>query len=98
MDRTYKILFDQGNKPTSYPCFAGKEDELLVYSKENQVLIWQLPSPGGRGHRTVDSPFLELDGHQDRIVASLCFHKNIEALASGDANEVIKLWVSKETN
>ena len=82
----------------TYGRFAGKEDELIVYSKENQLFIWQLPSPGGRGHRTIDSPLLKLEGHQHTITAYLCFNKNIGVLASGDINGIIKLWVPNETN
>jgi len=59
------------------------------------LLIWELQSPGGRGHRIVDSPLLELDGHQDRIIAS-CVNKTIGALASGDKNGAIKLWMPNE--
>jgi len=97
MDVSDKILLGQGYDRTAHPCFAGKEDKLLIFSMENQLLMWQLPSPGGRSHRTVDSPLLELEGHQHTIIAS-CFNKNIGALASGDANGIIKLWVANETN
>ena len=98
LDRSDKISFGQGYKPTSYPCFAGKEDELIFYSSNNQLLGWQLPSTAGRSHLTVDSPLLQLDGHQNQIIDSLCFNKNIEALASGDNDGIIKLWVPNETS
>ena len=65
-----KVSFGQDYTPTSYPRFAGKEDELIVTTKENQLLVWQLPSPGGRGHRTAHSLLLELDGHQNLIIGS----------------------------
>ena len=98
MDGTDKVSLGQGYNTTTSPRFAGKEDELLVSSSDNQLLVWHLP-PGGRGHRTVESPLLELSGHQNEIRA-FCFSKNIGALASGDANGVIKLWVpiTKQTN
>ena len=98
LDGSDMISLGQGYNTTNYPRFAGKEDELIVYSKENQLFIWQLPSPGGRGHRTIDSPLLKLEGHQHTITTSPCFNKSIGTLASGDANGVIKLWVPKETN
>ena len=78
-------------------CFAGKEDELVVSAKDRTLFVWQLPSAGGRGQRTVDSPLLELSRHQNKIGA-FCFNKNIGALASSDKNGVIKLWVPNEGN
>ena len=98
MDGSDKISLGQGYERTTHPCFAGKEDELLVPAKENQLLMWQLPSRGGRGHRTVDFPLPKLEGHQHTITAYLCFNKNIGVLASGDINGIIKLWVPNETN
>jgi len=37
LGETDNISFGQGYNNTHSPCFAGKEDELIVYSKENQV-------------------------------------------------------------
>ena len=80
----------------TYGRFAGKEDELLVSLKGSQLFVWQLP--GGRGHRTVLSPLLELStGHQSNISSlSLSFNKSSGVLASSDGNGVIKLLVANK--
>ena len=50
-DVTLFVSPPKGYNTTTFLCFAGKEDELLVSTEENQLLIWELPSSGGRGHR-----------------------------------------------
>ena len=94
LDGTDKVSLSQSS---TLACrFAGKEDELIVSAKDKSLFVWQLPT-GGQGHRSVDSPLLQLDGHQGDV-SSCSFNKNIGVLASSDENGVVKVWVPNEGN
>jgi WD40 repeat protein len=73
-----------------YSLFVGKEDEFVVSSTDNTILIWLLPPTGGRGQRTVKSPLLELKGHQSDV-SSYSFNRSTGILASGSQDGIIKL-------
>ena len=94
MDETDKVSLSLSSSLIC--CFAGKEDELVVSSKDKSVFVWQLPSVG-QGHRTIESPLLQLDGHQSKV-SSFSYNKNIGVLVSSDKNGVGKLWVPNESN
>lgn len=78
-----------------YSRFVGKEDEFVVSSTDNTILIWLLPPTGGRGQRTVKSPLLELKGHQSDV-SSYSFNRSTGMLASGSQDGIIWLWVPNE--
>ena len=95
LDRTDRVSFAQ-SPTTILSRFARKEYEFVVSSKDRSLFVWQLPSVG-QGHWTVESPLLELAGHQSDV-SNCSFNKSFGFLASCDKSGVVKLWVPNEGN
>ena len=84
---------DEINWPAS--CFAGKQDELIVASSNNDcnLYVWSLP---GIGHQdrcdcNVQEPLVFPSGHTSVIQFMLYNHEN-NILASVCGNSIVKLW------
>ena len=92
LDGPDKISLSQSSTISSR--LAGKEDELVVSSRDRTLFVWKLPT-GGQGQRNAESPLLQLDGHQSDVL-EYSFNKNIGVLTSSDEYGVIKLWVPNE--
>ena len=87
-------------KPVSC-CFAGKDDELVVYSTDRQLSVWQLPD--SQGLRTVAdptaAPLLKLEGqNRQTAIDRVTFCKSICIMASSSSciEGTVKVWVPSE--